>query len=328
MFFKVAQQGENKIWQYILGIVAVAVGALIGQIPLGAVLLSGRKDSPLNQENWENAVNSADFVTLGINSNVGLVLMLLSFVGAFIVMLLIMKPLHKRPARTVITSRNSIDWSRVFFAFFAWFGLNLGTEAMMYFLDPENYTWQFNMELFLPLLAIALLILPMQTSIEEIFMRGYLMQGIGLGTKSRWIPLLITSVLFGVMHLSNPEVRAFGTGIMMSYYIGVGLMLGILTIMDDGLELALGIHAATNIYGATLVTFKSSALQTAAVYSVAYVNINVMVLGLLVAATVFILLCKMKYGWGSFSKLFEPIEEWYGDEDIALEENLIDKTQY
>ena len=327
MFFKVAQQGENKIWQYLLGVIAVAVGAMIGQVPLGAVLLSGREDSHLNQENWENAVNSADFVTLGIDSNVGLVLMLLSFVGAFIAMLLIMKPLHKRSAKTLITSRASIDWSRVLFAFFAWFGLNLGTEAIMYSLDPGNYTWQFDMQMFLPLLAISLFILPIQTSIEEIFTRGYLMQGIGLGTKTRWIPLLLTSVLFGVMHISNPEVAKFGTGIMMSYYIGVGLMLGVLTIMDDGLELALGIHAATNIYGATLVTFKSSALQTAAMFSVAYVNINVMVVGLLVAATLFILLCKWKYGWGSFSKLFSPIEQWYGDEKIALEENLIDKTE-
>ncbi len=327
MFFKVAQQGQNKIWQYIVGVVAVALGAMVGQIPLGVVLLSGREDSPLNQENWENAVNSADFETLGINSNVGLVLMLLSFVGALIAMLLIMKPLHKRSAKTVITSRSSIDWSRVFFAFFAWFGLNLATEAVMFALDPGNYTWQFDLNMFLPLLAISLFILPLQTSIEEIFTRGYLMQGIGLGTKSRIIPLVITSVLFGVLHLSNPEVRAFGTGIMMSYYIGVGLMLGILTIMDDGLELALGIHAATNIYGATLVTFKSSALQTAAMWSVGYVNINVMVFGLLVAATLFILLCKWKYGWGSFSKLVSPIENWYGNDEVVLEENLIDKIE-
>lgn len=327
MFFKVAQQGQNKIWQYFIGIVAVALGALIGQIPLGAVLLSGREDSNLNQENWENAVNSADFVTLGINSNIGLVLMLLSFVGALIAMLLIMKPLHKRSAKTLITSRSSIDWSRVFFAFFVWFGLNLATEFIMYLLDPGNYSWQFDMNMFLPLLAISLFILPMQTSIEEIFTRGYLMQGIGLASKTRWLPLILTSVLFGVLHLSNPEVRAFGTGVMMSYYIGVGLMLGILTIMDDGLELALGIHAATNIYGATLVTFKSSALQTAAMFSVAYVNINVMVLGLLVAATLFIVLCKWKYGWGSFSKIFAPIEKLHGKEEIALEENLLDKTE-
>lgn len=326
MFFKVAQQGQNKWWQYIIGIVVVGCGVLLGQIPLAVVLLGERSNSPLNQENWENAVNSADFETLGINSNLGLVLMLLSFVGAFLAMLFIMKPLHKRSAKTLITSRSSIDWSRVFFGFFLWFGLNLITEFVMYLLDPANYILQFDLNMFLPLLAISLFILPLQTSIEEIFTRGYLMQGIGLMTRTRWIPLLFTSVLFGAFHLANPEVRAFGTATMMSYYIGVALMLGVLTIMDDGLELALGIHAATNIYGATLVTFKSSALQTAAVFSVDYVNINVMLIGLLIAATLFVLLCKWKYGWGSFSKLFSPIEKWYGDE-IALDEELLDKTE-
>ena len=75
------------------------------------------------------------------------------------------------------------------------------------------------------------------------------------------MPLLVTSVLFGLMHAANPEVEKMGF-IIMLYYIGTGLFLGILTLMDEGLELALGFHAANNLIGALLLTSDWSALQT------------------------------------------------------------------
>jgi len=48
----------------------------------------------------------------------------------------------------------------------------------------------------------------------------------------------------------------------MVYYIGTGLFLGVITLMDDGLELALGFHAANNLFTALLVTADWTAFQT------------------------------------------------------------------
>ncbi|WP_298419976.1 CPBP family glutamic-type intramembrane protease [uncultured Kordia sp.] len=81
----------------------------------------------------------------------------------------------------------------------------------------------------------------------------------------KWVPLLFTSVIFGVMHAANPEVEKLGY-ISMVYYIGTGLILGIMTLMDDGMELALGYHAGNNILTALLVTTDWSALQTDAIF--------------------------------------------------------------
>ena len=67
--------------------------------------------------------------------------------------------------------------------------------------------------------------------------------------------------MFGLMHIMNPEVEKMGPVIMV-YYIGTGLFLGIITLMDDGMELALGFHAANNIITALLVTSDWSALQS------------------------------------------------------------------
>ena len=101
----------------------------------------------------------------------------------------------------------------------------------------------------------------MQTSFEEYLFRAHMMQGIGLATNSRLIPLIITSVLFGLMHIANPEVGKIGY-IIMVYYIGTGFFLGIITLMDEGLELALGFHAANNLVGALLLTADWTAFQT------------------------------------------------------------------
>ncbi len=74
-------------------------------------------------------------------------------------------------------------------------------------------------------------------------------------------PLLITSFTFGMLHISNPEVDKLGN-IIMVYYIGTGLFLGIMTLMDEGIELSLGFHAANNLFTALLVTADWTAFQT------------------------------------------------------------------
>ena len=130
-----------------------------------------------------------------------------------------------------------------------------------YWISPEDYVWNFNWDAFWKLAVLAILLVPLQTSFEEYLFRGHMMQGLGILARNRWVPLLITSVLFGMMHLGNPEVEKMGPGIMV-FYIGTGFFLGIITLMDEGLELALGFHAANNLVTALLVTADWTAFQT------------------------------------------------------------------
>jgi membrane protease YdiL (CAAX protease family) len=104
-------------------------------------------------------------------------------------------------------------------------------------------------------------LIPIQTSTEEYIFRGYLMQGFANLFHNKWAPLLMTSLIFGLLHWFNPEVGKMGNSIMI-FYIGTGLFLGVITLMDDGMELALGFHAANNLIGALLVTSNWTAFQT------------------------------------------------------------------
>lgn len=163
--------------------------------------------------------------------------------------------------KSLTTSRAKVDWKRIFFSFSLWSLITIGMTLLAYYSTPENFVWNFNPQKFAIFFLIAIILIPLQTSFEEYLFRGNFLQGLALVTKSRLVPLLITSILFGLMHIANPEVGKIGL-IIMVYYIGTGLFLGILTIMDEGLELALGFHAANNLVGALLVTADWTAFQT------------------------------------------------------------------
>ncbi|NQX85699.1 MAG: CPBP family intramembrane metalloprotease [Flavobacteriaceae bacterium] len=186
---------------------------------------------------------------------------LLPLAIGLVLLLFWVKYIHKQSLTSLTTSRAHIDWKRVVFAFFIWGILSSGLILVDYYTTPEDYIWNFNSEKFVILALIAILLVPLQTSFEEYLFRGYMMQGIGVIAKNKWVPLVITSVIFGVMHIANPEVDKLGY-IVMVYYIGTGFFLGIITLMDEGLELALGFHAANNLFTALLVTADWTAFQT------------------------------------------------------------------
>jgi len=128
-----------------------------------------------------------------------------------------------------------------------------------------------------------------------------------------WTPLIITSFIFGMLHIANPEVDKLGYTIMI-YYIGTGLFLGIMTLMDDGLELALGFHAANNLFTALLVTADWTAFQTHSILKdisdptgAEFLDIFIPVF---VIFPIILLVLSKVYGWKNWkNKLFGIIEE-------------------
>ncbi|ESU24778.1 hypothetical protein FEDK69T_03300 [Flavobacterium enshiense DK69] len=171
------------------------------------------------------------------------------------------KFIHRQSIRSLTTARKKVDWSRIFFSFGLWAAVSALLTLLSYLSSPENFVFNFEPIPFFTFLILAVILIPLQTSFEEYLFRGYLMQGLGVITNSRLIPFLVSSILFGLMHIANPEVGKLGLVIMI-YYIGTGFFLGIVTLMDDGLELALGFHAANNLVGALLVTADWTAFQT------------------------------------------------------------------
>lgn len=256
MYIKQAFNIKHDWWLYIAGIAIIVIAVILGQVPYTFILIAKAVETGLDLQK----LDMSQTMTL-LDSNLNLFLMLLSFAAGLLGIFFVVKTLHKQSIRSLTTSRLKIDWKRFWFAFLFWGIISSGLVLIDHYMSPENYVFNFKLVPFLILVAIAIVFVPLQTSFEEYLFRGYLMQGIGVLCKNKWVPLVITSVLFGLLHIANPEIDKLGY-ILLVHYIGTGFFLGIITLMDEGLELALGFHAANNLFTALLVTADWTAFQT------------------------------------------------------------------
>lgn len=305
-YIQQAYKGNNQWYHWIFTLILVFFGwQIIGVFPLTGVAISYSSD--MNE--FANAAQN-NFMTLGIDKNLFLLLIIISFISGLLTLVLGVKYIHRRTFKSLVTSRNLIDWKRFWFAFFTWGIIAIILTIVGIFMSPENYIWNFKPIPFFTLLAVSFLFLPFQTTFEELLFRGYLMQGIGTVVKNRWFPLIFTSVCFGLLHGANPEVEKLGA-ISMVFYIGTGFFYGIITLMDEGTELALGLHAINNIIAAFFVTTNWTVFQTDALY----VDISEPSVGFEMFFPVLILypfllyVFSSKYGWNNWlEKLAGKIE--------------------
>lgn len=245
MYIEQLKKSKNNLWSYL-------------PLPLGFILLMF-SNFLLSDGVDTNEIINQYIRLLGVN--ITFVLLVAPLVIGLLLVLFWTKIIQGISLTSLTTSRSKIDWKRVFFSFLLWGSITTIMILALYYNQPENFEWNFQPEKFFIFLILAIILIPMQTSFEEYLFRAHMMQGIGLATNSRLIPLLVTSILFGSMHIANPEVGKIGY-IIMVYYIGTGFFLGIMTLMDEGLELALGFHAANNLVGALLLTADWTAFQT------------------------------------------------------------------
>ncbi|WP_421804098.1 CPBP family intramembrane glutamic endopeptidase [Flagellimonas sp.] len=312
MYIEQGYKGNIGMWKYLV----LPIG-FIGFMVLNYITTI---NSPISVEDAMQQIIDQ------FGSNLVLILLLAPLVVGFFVVLGWTLLVHQQSITSLTTSRKKIDWKRILFAFGLWAGVTIILTGVDIFFSPEKYELNFNLVKFIPLAIIAILLIPLQTSFEEYLFRGHMMQGIGLMAKNRWLPLFITSSLFGLMHIANPEVEKLGLGIMV-YYIGTGFFLGILTLMDEGLELALGFHAANNLITALLVTADWTAFQTNSIFK----DVSEPALGWDVLIPVFVvyplllLYFSKKYGWKNWKdRLFGRVlykEEFMvltdGESDLA-----------
>ncbi|MFD2587160.1 CPBP family intramembrane glutamic endopeptidase [Croceitalea marina] len=291
MYIEQGYKGLHEGWRYVVGVIAVFFGwQFIGGIPLVIALIS--------KSGLDSLVTTPSGMSELLGANVFLFLMLLAFVFGILFLFIFVKYVHKQSFKSLTTSREKIDWKRIIFAFSLWSIVSILFILLDIYLSPDDYVLNFKFEKFLILAAIAIALIPIQTSMEEYFMRGYVMQGLGIAVKNKWIPLIVTSSVFGLLHIFNPEVQKLGYGILV-FYIGTGFFLGIMTLMDEGLELALGFHAANNLTAALLVTADWTAFTTDSIYR----DVSDPVLGWDVLVPVFIVfpillfIFSKKYKW-------------------------------
>lgn len=294
-FLKGAENGENKPVKYLATLAIVMFSFVsVGYLPLSLALVN-------KNVKIENDISTLDMSTI-LGTNTFFICILIPFIIGLLTLMLCVKYIHFRKVVSLFTARETIDWKRFFFSFFL-YGIILTLFFVVSLYNSSTIVWNFNPSTFFMLLSISLFILPLQTTFEEAFFRGYLFQGVHTIFKRGGISVLFISFLFASMHYANPEVEHIGN-VLMIYYVINGIFLGLIVLMDDGLELSMGYHAVNNIFATLIVTNNWQAFQTDALYidksapSFGMENI----LTLVVVQPLLIFIFSKKYKWTNWKE--------------------------
>lgn len=289
-----AFDAKNQIWRYIVLLILVfIIGNTIGGLPLGIIV----GIAAVTSNSTIAPKNMMDFEAYGVDQNLAFAALLFVFAASLIGFILLLRPFHKRTLKGVINGGYSFRWNNFSMGFLVWSAFLIVSILLSLLIEPENMKLQFDIKKFIPLFFITLLMVPLQTTFEEVIFRGYLMQGLATKTRSRFWSMLIISLAFGFMHIANPEVKEFGFFLTMPQYIIMGLLLGIVSVLDDGIEVAIGIHAANNMLNALFITYSASAFQTPSLFVVENISPLADLIQIAIFSIAFIFILKRKYGW-------------------------------
>ncbi|MGV3631337.1 MAG: CPBP family intramembrane glutamic endopeptidase [Bacteroidota bacterium] len=244
--------GKNQFIPVLLTLVACTLTLLVSSSVPGLVYLSAT-----GKQSFKTG-NLVDFY----GNNFFFFLQLLPFALTLVTLLLCVRFIHRGRGLAVITSSVSFRWKRALLSFFAWL-LVLFAFLLFQLLGESGIKWNYERS-FWPLLTFSLILVTLQTAFEEIFFRGYLLKFV-FSSSYKWVSILLTSLLFGLMHLGNPEIGLLGK-IVLVYYIGTGIFLALMAVLDRGLELSIGFHAANNLFATLLLTNNWQVFQTDALF--------------------------------------------------------------
>jgi membrane protease YdiL (CAAX protease family) len=247
-----ASDYKPRIWRWLLGTAIIVIFWQAGGV---ALILAAAKFFGVPVEDLETFPDVAPWKAAFIT--------LISFVPLFFVVPFLYRLLLQLPFKRLITSREKVSFRRIWHGFIVMSALIVPLSAIDLFLNGEDYRYTFDLALFWPYLIIALTLLPIQTTAEEFFFRGWLLRWVSSGRLPVWLVVFINSSLFALPHMFNPEVKDYYL-IAFIYFTSMGAMLTIATLRDKSLELAIGAHFANNFLTGVLVSYQDSALPSAA----------------------------------------------------------------
>lgn len=194
-----------------------------------------------------------------------LFVILISFVPFLVGNLLAYRYILKRRIARLVTNTGSFSIRRTLIGFTVWFALGLAGTAAFELLNPGAVNWAFDPEGAAPYIAVALLLIPLQTTAEELFFRGWLLQWADNGRRRRSAVAIVNGFIFALPHLANPEVGGEDV-IRIVGYIAVGTGWAWVTLRDGTLELAIGAHAANNLSAALIAGYVGSAIPSISLF--------------------------------------------------------------
>lgn len=298
MFLEQGIKPGNKFWKYLIGFLFVIATLVLGRMLIRLVI-------------FLTSLQTTEQLPEGANESLGylppnstLLLLGVRYVITIFVLFLTVKYLHKQTRQSVISARPKIDWKRILFAFWASAIFWTGVECLSIYLMPENKILIFRPVPFLIYFAVSGVVIFIKSFAEQYFFRGYLMQGVANLTANRWSPLVIIAVIYTLLLTLHPEISVFGFLEIFSTLLLYSLFLGIITLMDEGIELAIGFHIANMLITQAFFTSDNTSIKTDSLYILIETDSDTVnaetFLPYIIIVPLFLLLFSKKYKWAAW----------------------------
>ena len=162
----------------------------------------------------------------------------LGIAGLLLFVLLIHRYWHGRKAIWVISVQPGGRWRYLLICFVVAAAV---LNVVLWLMHGGNMAWQAAQPDWAIYLALILITSPLQAAAEEFFFRGYLQQAIGSLAGRSWVGVACSSLVFAIFH-GDQNVALF------AHRLGFGLIAGTLVWATGGLEAAIAVHVANNVF--------------------------------------------------------------------------------
>ncbi|MFN1834674.1 lysostaphin resistance A-like protein [Balneola sp. MJW-20] len=295
MFIAQAKEGDNRWWKYLSSVLVIIGSFLLGQVPLFLFSYYKKIQSGLSDDQFSEFLDTLSYTSLGISQNTFFLLIMGAFSLTFCAVIFLVPKIHKRPNLSFITSRKKFDHNRFWIGLFTWLIISCCITFLV--LDANQYEYTFEIGKFIPLVIIAVALVPMQSATEEIVYRGFIMQGVYKLLGRKWATLMIVALLFAISHAFNPEFKNGFITIIPAYLI-FSFTLTYITVIDEGIEIPIGIHTGNNLFVALILSARGASVTTPSIFTTSIGNlIDILPILLGSLSIISFMLLKLRYKW-------------------------------
>lgn len=247
------QTGNSKWWSWWLAIgLMLFCYLVVGGIPLIYGVRAGLFGIDLDTG-----------MISGVSEPIAFGVQMISPIMLFLGVWLAQRLVHRRSLLSLVTTKR-FRWQLLWQATFVWLLVLIISAIFESLVYRGRYVWSLDVGRWLVMTPLVLLLIPIQSSGEELFFRAYLLQSCGRLTRRRFLLSIISGFAFMLPHLVNPEMHHAlgGTFVMAANYFLFGAAIAWLSLRDGGIERAIGVHVINNIYAASFVGYAHSVLST------------------------------------------------------------------
>jgi membrane protease YdiL (CAAX protease family) len=254
--FSAAARPSAQIWRTALGIVMaccmVVVLALLLRIGVDTILFG------LPQAGIKDLLRSAWQETKTQSSTVSFLIYLAGFAGFWPALWLTLRVVHGRSGATLWGPDRRINWGH--FRIGLAISLGLGAAAWMpfvYMRGPEAFILR-DIGAWLPIFAIGLPLIFVQSASEELMFRGYMLQQFAARSWSILGWSVLPSLMFAALHPSPNEPLGLNW-----FSFVFGLIMAAVTSRTANLGAAAGLHFGHNVINTLIIAPMSLGLNAA-----------------------------------------------------------------